>query len=73
MSFFRSPVFLDLETLVPLANFHDIEVMTDLSLLERDLGKKSANAGVKMGIPGGPNWKSEVAVTRSRRLPNRGQ
>ncbi|MCZ4540655.1 hypothetical protein O4090_11455 [Dietzia kunjamensis] len=72
MSFFRSPVFLDLETLVPLANFHDIEVMTDLSLSERDLGKKSANAGVKMGIPGGPNLEvggggnKESEITQSR-------
>lgn len=54
MSLFRSPIYLDLETLVPLANFHNIEVMTDVSLSERDLGKKGANAGLRMGIPGGP-------------------
>lgn len=58
MSLFRSPIYLDLETLVPLANFHDIEVMTDVSLSERDLGRKGANAGLRMGIPGGPTLEA---------------
>lgn len=72
MSLFRSPIHLDLETLVPLANFHNIEVMTDVSLSERDLGKKGANAGLKMGIPGGPNIEAggsgakESEVTQAR-------
>jgi len=72
MSLFRSPIHLDLETLVPLANFHNIEVMTDVSLSERDLGRKGANAGLKMGIPGGPNLEAggsgtkESEVTQAR-------
>jgi len=41
MSFFRSPLYLDLQVLVPLANYHDIEVMTDLEVTQRDKGNRS--------------------------------
>lgn len=64
LSLFRSPIYLDLETLVPLANFHNIEVMADVSLSERDLGKKGANAGLRMGIPGGPTIEAGGSGSR---------
>jgi len=76
MSFFRSPLYLDLEVLVPLANYHDIEVMTDLEVTQRDRGNRSfgGEAGAAVSIvPGAPSIKfragkgneSEVTQTRS--------
>src|SRR5699024_8390196 len=32
MSVFRSPIYLDIDLLVPLANYHDIEFMVDVAL-----------------------------------------
>lgn len=74
MSVFRSPLYLDTETLVPLANYHDIEVMVDVAVTQRDRGQRSGNAAAKAGlpIPGAPSVElggskgSESEVTQAR-------
>lgn len=76
MSMFRSPLYLDLETLVPLANYHDIEVMVDVQLSQRDLGQRSGGGGVRASIPlpGSPGIEfsgskgSEAEVTQARTI-----
>lgn len=74
MSMFRSPLYLDLDTLVPLANYHDIEVMVDVAVSQRDLGQRSGKAGISLGLPvlGSPSAEvggargSESEVTQAR-------
>lgn len=74
MSMFRSPLYLDLDTLVPLANYHDIEVMVDVQVSQRDLGQKSGNLGFRASVPlpGSPGVEaggsrgSESEVTQAR-------
>lgn len=74
MSVFRSPLYLDTEIMVPLANYHDIEVLTDVSVSQRDRGERSGRAGIKasLPIPGGPGIElaggkgSESEVTQER-------
>lgn len=74
MSFFRSPLYLDAEIMVPLANYHDIEVMTDVSVTQRDRGDRSGKAGIKVAVPvpGSPGIElggskgSEFEVTQER-------
>lgn len=51
MSIFRSPMYLDTEVMVPLANYHDIEVMTDVSVSQRDLGERSGKGGLRVNVP----------------------
>lgn len=53
MSVFRSPLYLDTEIMVPLANYHDIEVLTDVAVSQRDRGERSGKAAVTVAIPGG--------------------
>lgn len=68
------PIYLDTEFMVPLANYHDIEVMTDISVSQRDLGERSGRAGlsVSVPIPGAPKIdlsggkSSEAEVTQER-------
>lgn len=52
MSFFRMPVYLDQETLVPLANYHDIDVTADVAVTVRDLAQRGRGGGLSVGIPG---------------------
>lgn len=74
MSVFRSPLYLNTEILVPLANYHDIEVMTDIAVSQRDLGARSGKAAVNVSIPvpGAPGVEvggskgSETEVTQDR-------
>lgn len=74
MSFFRSPLYLDTEIMVPLANYHDIEVMTDVSVSQRDRGERSGKMGAKLAVPvpGSPGFDiggargSESEVTQER-------
>lgn len=74
MSVFRSPLYLDIETMIPLANYHDIEVMTDIAVSQRDRGERSGRAGltVSLPIPGSPgidvggSGGSETEVTQER-------
>ena len=74
MTFFRTPVYLDTEVLVPLANYHDIDVTTDVAITVRDLGKSSKGGagGLSFPIPGGPKLEahgdsgSESEVTQAR-------
>lgn len=74
MSMFRSPLYLDIDTLVPLANYHDIEVMVDVQVSQRDLGQRAAKAGIRasLPIPGSPGIDaggsrgSESEVTEAR-------
>jgi hypothetical protein len=77
VSRFRSPLYLDYldpEILVPLANYHDIEVMVDVAVSQRDRGERSGTAGVNMSIPipGAPGVElggsrgSESEVTQAR-------
>lgn len=74
MSMFRSPLYLDTEMLVPLANYHDIEVMIDVAVTQREVGRRLANAGGKMSvpIPGTPAFEmggskgSETEITQAR-------
>lgn len=66
MTRFRSPIYLDTETLVPLANYHDIEVMVDVAVTQRDVGR-SGLAGAAKGrlpIPGSPS--AEVSGNKGR-------
>lgn len=73
MSIFRSPLYLNIETLIPLANYHNIEVMADIQLTQRDLGKRSGKAGVSASMPvasfnvGGTKG-SESEVTQARTI-----
>lgn len=68
------PIYLDTEIMVPLANYHDIEVMTDVSVSQRDLGERSGRGGasVSVPIPGSPKLElsggksSESEVTQER-------
>ncbi|MDV8002832.1 hypothetical protein [Rhodococcus sp. IEGM 1408] len=48
MSGFRIPVYLDLDVLVPLANYHGIEVLVDVEVSERMLRSGAANGGGKL-------------------------
>ncbi|OLT31938.1 hypothetical protein [Serinicoccus sp. CUA-874] len=74
MTFFRTPVYLDTEVLVPLANYHDIDVTTDVAITVRDLGTRSKGgaAGLSLPVPGGPKFElhsdsgSESEVTQAR-------
>lgn len=74
MSMFRSPLYLDTEILVPLANYHDIEVMVDVAVTQRDRGQRSGAAGVRASVPlpGSPGVElggsrgSESEVTQAR-------
>jgi len=74
VSVFRSPLYLDTEILVPLANYHDIEVMVDVVVTQRDRGERSGKAAVKASIPlpGTPGFElggsrgSESEVTQAR-------
>jgi len=76
MSVFRSPLYLNTEILVPLANYHDIDVMVDVAVTQRDLGQRSGNAAVKVAVPlpGTPSLDfggskgSEVEVTQARTI-----
>ncbi|WP_148083660.1 hypothetical protein [Micromonospora sp. Llam0] len=69
-------MYLDTETLVPLANYHDIEIMVDIAITQRDLGQRSGNAGVKLAVPitGSPGLElggskgSEFEVTQARTI-----
>ncbi|MER7589616.1 hypothetical protein ABTW72_18985 [Micromonospora sp. NPDC127501] len=69
-------MYLDTETLVPLANYHDIQVMVDVAVTQRDLGQRSGNAGVKavLPVPGSPGLEfggskgSESEVTQARTI-----
>lgn len=47
MTGFRIPVYLDIDVLVPLANYHGIEVMVDVEVSERMLRSGAANGGGK--------------------------
>lgn len=74
MSMFRSPLYLDTATLVPLANYHDIEVMVDVQVSQRDLGQQSGKAGFRASLPlpaspgveAGGSRGSESEVTQAR-------
>lgn len=74
MSVFRSPLYLDTEVMVPLANYRDIEVMTDVAVSQRDRGERSNRAGVNVSlpIPGSPGLDfgktggTESEVTQER-------
>jgi len=74
MSFFRSPIYLNTDLLVPLANYHDIEVMVDVALSQRDRGERTGKAGANVGlpVPGSPGFEiggtkgSESEVTQQR-------
>ena len=74
MSVFRSPIYLDIDLLVPLANYHDIEVMVDVALAQRDRGERTGKAGVNVGLPlpGSPGLElggtkgSESEITQQR-------
>lgn len=74
MTFFRTPAYLDTEVLVPLANYHDIDVTTDVAITVRDLGKRSKGGlvGLSLPVPGGPKLEvhgdsgSESEVTQAR-------
>ncbi|HET7415656.1 MAG TPA: hypothetical protein VFI97_08185 [Arthrobacter sp.] len=76
MSVFRSPLYLDTEILVPLANYHDIEVMVDVALTQRDRGERSGKAGAKaaLPVPGSPGFElsrskgSESEITQARTI-----
>ncbi|MFD2768403.1 DUF6414 family protein [Micromonospora eburnea] len=76
MSVFRSPLYLDTETLVPLANYYDIQVMVDVAVTQRDLGQRSGKAGFNAAvpIPGSPGIElggskgSESEVTQARTI-----
>jgi hypothetical protein len=74
VSVFRSPLYLDIETLVPLANYHNIEVMIEVAVTRRDLGQRSGKAGLKatIPVPGSPGFEiggskgSESEVTQAQ-------
>lgn len=74
MSQFRSPIYLDEDQLIPLANYHEIEVLKDVSVSEKDVGKRERKAAGRAAIPGGfgPSLElggqsgSEVEYTRSQ-------
>lgn len=72
MSVFRSPLYLNPEILVPLANYHDIEVMTDVAVSQRDLGERSGKASASVAVPGGAGVHlggskgSETEITQDR-------
>lgn len=76
MSVFRSPLYLDVDTLVPMANYHDIEVMVDVAVTQRDLGQRSGGAAVKVKapIPGSPGLElggsrgAESELTQARTI-----
>lgn len=63
---FRNPVYLDLDLLVPLANFHRIEVMRDVQLTERSVG--GGEFGGKVGgglLTASASGRRESEVTQS--------
>jgi hypothetical protein len=72
---FRSPIYLDTDQLVPLAKYHDIEVMVDVEISQRDLGQRSGKAGISATLPissspgfelsGGRGSESEVTAGRT--------
>ncbi|ROZ61498.1 hypothetical protein EDL96_13245 [Kocuria soli] len=74
MRVFRSPLYLDIDILVPLANYHGIEVMVDVALSQRDRGERTGKAGanVALPIPGSPGFEfggsrgSEAEITQAR-------
>ncbi len=76
MSVFRSPLYLDTEILIPLANYRGIEVMVDVAVTNRDRGQRSGNAGLKAAapLPGGSSLElggsrgSESEVTQARTI-----
>lgn len=74
MAGFRIPRYLDVETLVPLANYHDVEVMVDREVSDRVLragggeAKIKARAGLVDAEAGGKRAvDSETKVTRTIR------
>lgn len=73
MSGFRKPVYLDVETLVPLANYHDIEVMVDVEVSDRVLrsGTGGGTASIRVGGVGADangSRASESETTQSRTI-----
>ncbi|WP_149029425.1 DUF6414 family protein [Corynebacterium halotolerans] len=73
MSFFRNPIYLDRDTLVPLSNFHGIDVSTDIELTVRDQSSKNGSMEGKAQIPwvsgrGERGTGEETEVTESRRI-----
>ena len=74
VSVFRSPLYLDEEIMVPLANYHDIEVMTDIAISQRDRGERSGRAALRVTapVPGSPGVElggsrgSESELTQER-------
>lgn len=76
MQLFRSPKYLNTDELVPLANYHDIDVMTDVEFTQRDSSERAKGAGAKISvpIPGSPSLEantskgSSTEVTQSRKI-----
>lgn len=76
MSQFRAPIYLDLDLLVPLADYHDIEVMVNVDVSQRNRGSSSRRLEGRVALPvpgspsigGGRNRDEESEVTESRTI-----
>lgn len=76
VQFYRSPRYLEVNELVPLANYHGIEVMADLELTQRDSSEREKGFGgtLSLPIPGSPSIQANsskggsVEVTQSRKI-----